>query len=68
MNNNPWIIGFGDINYTFQESFRMRYLASNFADINRIVISTATSIFILVTWVFPSLKKKPQTNTKINYT
>lgn len=47
----------------------MHYLASNFAHIDRIIISTATSIFILVTWVFPSLgKKKQQTNTKINHT
>lgn len=47
----------------------MCYLASNFADINGIVISTATSVLILVTWVFPSLgKKKSQTNTKINHT
>lgn len=43
----------------------MRYLASNLAHINGIVISTATSIFILVTWVFPSLKNKPQTDIRI---
>lgn len=42
----------------------MHYLASNFAHINRIVISTATSIFILVTWVFPSLKKNPKPTSK----
>lgn len=40
----------------------MRYLASNLAHINRIVISTATSILILVTWVFPSLEKKKSPN------
>lgn len=45
-----------------QLPFRMHYLASNFTHINWIVISTAASIFIFVTWIFPSLKKKNQPN------
>lgn len=42
----------------------MHYLASNFAHVNGIIVSTAASIFIFVTWVFPSLQKNPHTGIR----
>lgn len=42
----------------------MYYLASNFAYINWIIVSTAASVFILMAWVFPSLQKRKRKKKK----
>lgn len=46
-----------------EKYFRFRYLASNFTHINWVIVTTAAGVFIIVSWVFPSLKKK----NKIQY-
>lgn len=43
---------------TKEKYFRFYYLASNFTHINWVVITTTASVFVIVSWVFPSLKKK----------
>lgn len=33
------------------------YLASNFTNVNWVVVTTAASVFVTVSWVFPCLKQ-----------